>query len=83
MVFPVVVNPVRTSLPLQRHAGHCDDIPDVVGVHGGKTSPRLPLCRIRAPPLTALSNRPTDGGRTTNHYTATLEAAPVRAHDAP
>jgi hypothetical protein len=31
----------------------------------------------------APSNQPTDGGRTTNHYAATLEAAPVWAQDAP
>jgi hypothetical protein len=35
------------------------------------------------PPLTAPSNRPTGGGRTTNHYATTLEAAPVQAQDAP
>jgi hypothetical protein len=35
------------------------------------------------PPLTAPSNRPTGGGRTTNHYATTLEASPVRAQDAP
>jgi hypothetical protein len=29
------------------------------------------------------SNRPAGGGRTTNHYAATLEAAPVRAQNAP
>jgi hypothetical protein len=31
----------------------------------------------------APSNRHTGGGRTTNHYATTLEAAPVRAQDAP
>jgi hypothetical protein len=36
-----------------------------------------------APPSTAPSNRPTDGSQTTNHYAATLLAAPVRAQDAP
>jgi hypothetical protein len=35
------------------------------------------------PPLTAPSSRPTGSGRTTNLYTTTLEAAPVRAQDAP
>jgi hypothetical protein len=35
------------------------------------------------PPLTAPSNRPASGGRTTNHYATPLEAAPVRAQDAP
>jgi hypothetical protein len=34
------------------------------------------------PLLTAPLNRPTGGGRATNHYAATLEAAPVRAQDA-
>jgi hypothetical protein len=34
-------------------------------------------------PLTAPSNRPAGGGRTTNHYAATLEVAPVRAQDTP
>jgi hypothetical protein len=32
---------------------------------------------------TTPSNRPTGGGRTTNRYATTLEAAPVRAQDAP
>jgi hypothetical protein len=34
-------------------------------------------------PLTAPTNRPAGGSRTTNHYAATLEAAPVRAQDVP
>jgi hypothetical protein len=38
-VIPIAVNPVRSSLPLQRHAGHCDDIPDAVGVRRDKMSP--------------------------------------------
>jgi hypothetical protein len=46
-VFPVSVSPVRPSPPLQRHAGHCDDISDAVGVHGDGASPRPPLCRVR------------------------------------
>jgi hypothetical protein len=48
-VFYVVVSPVRPSLPLQRHAGYCDDIPDTVGAHGDRTSPRLPLYLVRTP----------------------------------
>jgi hypothetical protein len=48
-VFPIVVNPVRPSPPLQRHAGHCGDISDAVGVHGDGTSPRPPLYRVRTP----------------------------------
>jgi hypothetical protein len=35
------------------------------------------------PPLTAPSSRPPGGSRTTNHYAATLEAAPVRVQDTP
>jgi hypothetical protein len=38
-VFPIAVSPVRPSPPLQRHTGHCDDIPDTVGVRGDGTSP--------------------------------------------
>jgi hypothetical protein len=48
-VFSVAVNPVRPSLPLQRHAGYCDDIPDAIGAHGDMTSPRLPLYLVRTP----------------------------------
>jgi hypothetical protein len=40
-------------------------------------------CTSYGPPLTAPSSRPTGGGRTANLYTATLEAAPVRAQDTP
>jgi hypothetical protein len=36
-------------------------------------------CTSYGPPLTAPSSRPADSGRTTNLYTTTLEAAPVRA----
>jgi hypothetical protein len=39
-VFSVAVNPVRPSPPLQRHAGYCDDIPNAVGAHEDRTSPR-------------------------------------------
>jgi hypothetical protein len=60
----------------------CDDIPDAVGVHGDKTSPRPPLCRVRAP-VDGTLEPACGGGRTTNHYTATVEAAPIRAQDAP
>jgi hypothetical protein len=80
-VIPVAVNPVRPSLPLQRHAGHCDDIPDAVGVREDKTSPRPPLSHVRAPVNGTLESA-RYGGRTTNHYAAPLETAPVRAQDA-
>jgi hypothetical protein len=48
-VFSVAVSPVRPSPPLQRHAGYCDDIPNVVGAHGDRTSPRPPLYLVRTP----------------------------------
>jgi hypothetical protein len=76
-VIPVAVNPVRPSQPLQRHTEHCDDIPDVVGVNKDKTHATTATVPRTGPPLTAPSSRATDGGRTTNHYAATLEAAPV------
>jgi hypothetical protein len=40
-------------------------------------------CTSYGPPLTAPSSRPAGSGRTTNLYTTTLEATPVRAQDAP
>jgi hypothetical protein len=40
-------------------------------------------CTPYGPPLTAPSNRPTDGGQTVNLYATTLKVAPVRAQDSP
>jgi hypothetical protein len=40
-------------------------------------------CTSYEPPWMTPSSRPADDGRTANHYTTTLEAAPVRALDAP
>jgi hypothetical protein len=40
-------------------------------------------CASYGPPLMAPSNRPAGGGRATDLYTTTLEAALVRAQDAP
>jgi hypothetical protein len=48
-VLSVTIRPVRPSPPLQHHARHCDNIPDVVGAHGDRTSPRSPLYLIRSP----------------------------------
>jgi hypothetical protein len=71
------------------HPRHCRTTPDTVttsrrcwGVRGQDvaTTATVPC----TDPLSAApSNRLTDGDRTTNHYAATLEATPVRAHDAP
>jgi hypothetical protein len=49
IVFSVAVSPVQPSPPLQRHARYCDDIPNAVGAHGDRTSPRPPLYLVRAP----------------------------------
>jgi hypothetical protein len=48
-VFSITISSVRPSPPLQRHAGHCDDISDAVGVRKDGTSPRPPLCLVRPP----------------------------------
>jgi hypothetical protein len=80
-VIPVVVNPVRPSPPLPHHAGHCDDVPTLLGARGQDVATTATVPRT-VPPSTAPSNQPTDGSRTTNHYAATLEAAPAQAQDA-
>jgi hypothetical protein len=69
------------------HPHHCCTTPgtvttDVVGARGDKTSPRWPLCHVRGPVNDTLEPAHYSG-RTTNRYAATLEAAPVRAQDAP
>jgi hypothetical protein len=82
-VIPVVVNPVRPSPLLPHHAGHCGNIPAMLGRTGTRHR-HNGHCATYGPPSTAPSNRPPPhGGRSTNRYTATLEAAPVRAQDAP
>jgi hypothetical protein len=71
------------------HPRHCRTTPDTVATSRrcwgarGRDVATTATVSCTGPPSTAPSNRPTDGGRTTNHYTATLEAAPVRAQDAP
>jgi hypothetical protein len=85
-VFSVAVSPVRPSLPLQHH---CNATPGTA-----MTSPTLLRCtgtgRRHARhcasyglPPTAPSSRPASGGRASNLYATTLEAAPVRAQDSP
>jgi hypothetical protein len=70
--IPATAAPRRT---LWRH-------PDAVGAHGDQTSPQRPLCHIRAP-VNGTLELAHYGGQSTNRATATLEAAPVRAQDAP
>jgi hypothetical protein len=81
-VISVAVNPVRPSPSLPHHVGHCGDIPTMLGRTGTRHR-HNGHCATYGPPSTAPSNRPPHGGRSTNRYTATLEAAPVRAQDAP
>jgi hypothetical protein len=71
------------------HPRHCSATPGTVTTsptlleRTGTGRRRAHHCAAYGPPLTAPSNRPAGGGQTTNHYAATLEAAPVRAQDAP
>jgi hypothetical protein len=71
------------------HPRHCSVTPGTV-----TTSPTLLECTgtghhhyrhcvTHGPPIDCTLEPAHDGGRTTNHYAATLEAAPVRAQDAP
>jgi hypothetical protein len=70
------------------HPRHCRTTPGTVTTSRccwsarGQDAPRLPLCRVRAPVDDTLESA-RGGGQMTNHYAATLEAAPVRAQDAP
>jgi hypothetical protein len=81
-VFSVAVNPVGPSPPLQRHAGYNDEIPNVVGAHGDRTSP-CQSCTSYGSPSTAPSNRPAGGVRTASLYATTLDVTLVRAQDTP
>jgi hypothetical protein len=81
VVFPVAVNPARPSPPLPRHAEHCDDISTLLECT--RTRRRHDChCAAYGPPVDGTLESARGGGRTTNHYAATLEAAPVRAKDA-
>jgi hypothetical protein len=86
MTSPMLLECTGTG---RRHDRHCNTTPGTV-----TTSPMLlectgtgrrhdHRCAAYGPPLMAPSNRPTGGSRTTNRYATTLEAAPVRAQDAP
>jgi hypothetical protein len=73
---------VRASPPLPHHAGHCDDIPTLLGRAGTKRR-HDGHCATYEPPVNDTLESAHYGGQSTNHYAATLEAAPVRAQDAP
>jgi hypothetical protein len=76
------VSPVRPSPPLPHHAGHCGNIPALLGrtgirhLHDGH-------CATYGPSSTAPSRAGPPRRQSTNCYAAALEAAPVRAQDAP
>jgi hypothetical protein len=48
-VSSITIGPVRPSPPPRRHPGRCSAIPNVVGVRGDKTPPRLLLCALQPP----------------------------------
>jgi hypothetical protein len=72
---------VRPSPPLPHHAGHCGNIPVLLGCTGTRHRHNGHCATYgsrQQHPRTGLPRR-----QSTNRYTATLEAAPVRAQDAP
>jgi hypothetical protein len=63
--IPVAVNPVRPSLLVLHHAGHCCDIPTLLGRAGTRRRHDY-HCAAYGPPLTAPSNQATAmAGRST------------------
>jgi hypothetical protein len=79
---PSLSNPVRPSPPLQHHAGRCGDIPTLLGRTGTRHRHNN-HCATYRPPVNGILELAHHGGRSTNRYTAALEATPVRAQDAP
>jgi hypothetical protein len=78
-VSPVAVSPVWPSPPLPHHAERCDDIPMLLECTGTRRRHDC-HCATYGPPVDGTLR---GGGRTTNHFAATLETALVRAQDAP
>jgi hypothetical protein len=81
-IIPVAVSPVRPSPPLPHHAGRCGDIPMLLGRTGTRHR-HNGHCAMYGLPVNGTLELAHHGGRSTNHCTDTLEAAPVRAQDAP
>jgi hypothetical protein len=48
-VSSVTIGPVRPPPLPRRHPGHCNTIPDAVGVRHDKTPPHLLLCTLQPP----------------------------------
>jgi hypothetical protein len=78
--IPAIVGPVRPPPCLQHHAGHCYNNSGAVR-HAGTGRRHACHCIPYASPSTASSSPSEDA--TANHYALTLEAATVRAQDAP
>jgi hypothetical protein len=79
--IPVAVSPVRPSPPLPHHAGRCGDIPALLGRAGTRHRHNGHCATYdsrQRHPRTSPPRR-----QSTNYYVAALEAAPVRAQDAP
>jgi hypothetical protein len=64
------------------HPDHCTTIPDAVE-HAATGHRHNSHCTSYGLPSTAPSSRSAGGGLTNALYATTLEAAPVRAQDAP
>jgi hypothetical protein len=70
----------------KRHPEHCNVIPDAVGVRGGKTPPRRPLCTLRPPVSCTLESaygRQLSGGISTPPPSKPLLGGHRARHDAP
>jgi hypothetical protein len=73
---------VRPSPPLPHHTKRCGDIPVLLG----RTGTRLRHnghCTTYGLPVNGTLELAHHGGRSANYYAEALEAAPVRAQDAP
>jgi hypothetical protein len=80
--IPVAVSPVRLSPPLPHHARRCGDIPALLGCAGTRHRHNS-HCATYGLPVNSTLELAHHGGRSTNYCAAALEAAPVRAQDAP
>jgi hypothetical protein len=73
---------VRPSPPLLHHVRRCGDIPALLE-RAETRHCHNDHCATYALPVNGTLELAHHGGRSTNYYAATLEAAPVRAQDAP
>jgi hypothetical protein len=78
--IPVTVGPVRPSQLLLRHAAHYDNCSGAIE-HAETGRRHTGHCTVYGTLSAALSSPPEDA--LVNYYASTLEAAPVRAQDAP